>query len=126
VTFAEVSGATASSPEPGLTVYESMVIRDLRILAQPLDGDVYHYRDNYGLEIDAIVQLASGEWGAFEVKLGGEKLIDEGATSLLRFAEQIDTEKSGPPAVLAVITGTGYGYVRDDGVAVVPIGPLAP
>ena len=61
MTFAEVSGATASSPEPGLTVYESMVIRDLRILAQPLDGDVYHYRDNYGLEIDAIVQLARGE-----------------------------------------------------------------
>jgi predicted AAA+ superfamily ATPase len=107
-------------------IYESLVVRDLRILAQPLDGEVYHYRDNYGLEIDAIVQLASGEWGAFEVKLGGEKLIDEGASSLLRFAEQIDAEKSGPPAVLAVIVATGYGYVRDDGVAVVPIGALAP
>jgi predicted AAA+ superfamily ATPase len=107
-------------------VFESMVIRDLRILVQPLDGVVYHYRDNYGLEVDAIVQLAAGGWGAFEVKLGGEKLIDEGAASLLRFVEQIDTEKSGPPAVLAVITGTGYGYVRDDGVAVVPIGALGP
>lgn len=107
-------------------IFESMVIRDLRILAQPLDGVVCHYRDNYGVEVDAIVQLAGGEWGGFEVKLGGDKHIDEGAASLRRFADMVDTARSGPPAVLAVITGSGYGYVRDDGVSVVPIGSLAP
>jgi hypothetical protein len=106
-------------------LYESLVIRDLRILAQPLEGTVLHYRDNYGLEVDAIVQLADGRWGAFEVKLG-PRMVDEGAASLLKFSAQIDTDKCGKPATLAVITGTGFGYVRDDGVAVVPVGALAP
>lgn len=107
-------------------VFESMVVRDLRVLSAPFNGTVWHYRDNYGLEVDAVVQLAGGAWGAFEVKLGGAQRVDEGAASLLRFADQIDTAKSGRPAVLAVITGTGYGYRRPDGVAVVPIGALGP
>jgi hypothetical protein len=95
------------------------------VLAQPLDGRVFHYRDNYGVEADAVVQLADGRWAAFEVKLGAG-LVDEGAESLARFRAAVDTRRSGEPAVLGVITGTGFGYTRDDGVAVIPIGSLAP
>ncbi len=106
-------------------LFESLVIRDLRVLAQPLDGQVWHYRDNYGVEADAVVQLADGRWAAFEIKLGAG-LVDEGAKSLLRFRAAIDTRKSGEPALLGVISGTGFGYVRPDGVAVIPVGALAP
>ena len=107
-------------------LFESLVIRDLRVLSQPLDGKVLHYRDKKGLEVDAIVQLTDGRWGAFEVKLGGEKLIEDGAASLLRFADGIDTSKTRAPAILCVICMSGYGYVREDGVAVIPIRSLAP
>ncbi len=106
-------------------LFESLVIRDLRVLAQPLDGRVLHYRDNYGVEADAVVHLADGRWGAFAVKLGAG-LVDEGAEALLRFREAIDTRESGEPAVLGVIAGTGFGYVRPDGIAVIPVGALAP
>jgi predicted AAA+ superfamily ATPase len=106
-------------------LFESLVIRDLRVLAQPLDGRVLHYRDNYGVEVEAVVQLVDGRWGAFEIKLGAG-LVDEGARSLLRFSEAIDTRKTGEPTVLGVIAGTGYGYLRPDGIAVIPIGALAP
>jgi uncharacterized protein len=107
-------------------LFESLVVRDLRILSQPLDGAVFHYRDKEGLEVDAIVQLSDGRWAAFEVKLGGDKLIEEGAASLLRFADIVDTAKTGAPPVLGVICMSGYGYVRKDGVAVIPIRALAP
>lgn len=106
-------------------LFESMVIRDLRIYAQALDGDVMHYQDSGDVEVDAIVQTGDS-WGAFEVKLGGEKRIEEGAKALTRFRERIDTSKSGDPAVLAVIVGMGYGYARKDGIQVVPIGSLGP
>ena len=106
-------------------VFESMVIRDLRVLSQPLDGEVLHYRDDYGMEVDAIVQLRDGRWGAIEVKLG-EGQVDAAATNLKRFAEQIDTQRSGSPSFLAVICGKGYGYRRTDGVVVVPVGALGP
>ncbi|MGI8758672.1 MAG: ATP-binding protein [Acidimicrobiales bacterium] len=106
-------------------LFESLVIRDLRVLAQPLDGKVWHYRDNYGVEADAVIQLADGRWAAFEVKLGAG-LVEEGALSLLRFREAIDTARSGKPVLLGVISGTGYGYVRPDGIAVIPIGALGP
>jgi uncharacterized protein len=106
-------------------LFESLVVRDLRVFAQPLEGSVLHYRDSNGVEADVVVQLADGRWGAFEVKLGSG-LVDEGAAAILRFAEVIDTRKSGEPAVLGVITGTGFGYMRADGVAVVPVGALAP
>ncbi len=106
-------------------LFESLVVRDLRVLAQPLDGTVFHYRDQYGLEVDAIVQLIDGRWAAFEIKLG-PGLVDDGAASLLKFRERVDTSRSGEPSVLGVIVGTGLGYVRPDGVAVVPIGALAP
>jgi hypothetical protein len=86
---------------------------------------VLQYRDSTGLEIDAIVEAADGRWGAFEIKLGSGQ-IDDAAAALSRFASKVDTSRTGHPTVLAVIVATGYGYVRDDGVAVVPIGALGP
>ncbi len=104
-------------------LFESLVVRDLRVLSQPLGGSVLHYRDNKGLEVDAIVELADGRWAAFEIKLG-QTAIDQAATSLSKFRDVVDIERRGEPAVLGVITATGYGYVRDDGIAVIPIGAL--
>jgi hypothetical protein len=83
-----------------------------------------HYRDNKGLEVDAVVELADGRWAAFEIKLG-QAAIDQGAAALLKFRDVVDVERRGKPAVLGVITGTGFGYVRDDGIAVIPIGALS-
>lgn len=106
-------------------LFESLVVRDLRIYGQANDAVVRHYRDNTGLEVDAIVETAAGAWAAFEVKLG-HKQVDEAAAHLLAFAQRVDTTVCGRPATLAVIVATGYGYVRSDGVAVIPIGALAP
>jgi predicted AAA+ superfamily ATPase len=106
-------------------LFESLVVRDLRVYAQAADAAVYHYRDNTGLEVGAIVQAADGRWAAFEVKLG-QGQIDAAAATLRKFAERIDTTKSGPPQTLGVIVATGYGYRREDGIAVIPIGALAP
>lgn len=106
-------------------LFESLVVRDLRVYAQAADAEVYHYRDNTDLEVDAIVQAADGRWAAFEVKLG-QGQIDEAAANLLRFAARVNVKKSGAPRTLAVIVATGYGYVRADGVAVLPIGALGP
>lgn len=106
-------------------LFESLVIRDLRVLSQPLEGEVFHYRDDYGVEVDAIVQLIDGRWGAIEIKLG-EGQVEQAAANLKRFAAQIDGERSGAPVFLAVICGKGYGYRRPDGVLVVPIGGLGP
>jgi hypothetical protein len=106
-------------------LFESLVIRDLRIYAQACDAQVLQYRDNTGLEVDAIIEAADGRWAAFEVKLGSGQ-VEEAAANLLKFAERVDTTKCGKPSVLSVIVGTGYGYVRPDGIAVVPIGALGP
>jgi predicted AAA+ superfamily ATPase len=107
-------------------LFESLVVRDLRVLSEPLDGKVFHYRDKKNLEVDVVVQLRDGRWGAFEVKLGGERLIDESASTLRRFGNLVDTAKTGPPTVLGVICMSGFGYVRKDGIAVIPICSLAP
>ncbi len=104
-------------------LFESLVIRDLRVYAQASDAHVLQYRDSNNLEVDAIVETADGGWAAFEIKLGPGQ-VDEGAASLSKFAKQIDTDTCGKPAALGVIVGTGYGYVRDDGIAVIPIGAL--
>jgi uncharacterized protein len=106
--------------------FESMVVRDLRIYAQPLEATIEHYRDSNDLEVDAIVNCEDGRWGAFELKLGGETAIDDAAASLLKFAGQVDASRSGEPAVLGVLTAIGYAYTREDGVQVVPIGALGP
>ena len=84
-----------------------------------------HYRDSCGIEADAVVQLADGRWAAFEIKLGAG-LVDEGAASCSAFAKSVDTQKSGEPSALGVIVGTGFGYMRPDGVVVIPVGALAP
>ena len=106
-------------------LFESLVIRDLRVYAQAADAQVLQYRDSNNLEIDAIVEAADGRWAAFEVKLGAGQ-VDRAAENLARLVRQVDTVRCGPPAALAVIVGTGFGYRRDDGVDVVPIGTLTP
>jgi uncharacterized protein len=100
-------------------------VRDLRVYAQAHDARVSHYRDSGGLEVDAIVETGDGRWMAFEIKLGQGR-IDTAAASLARFAERVDTVKCGPPAVLGVIVSGGYGYRREDGIAVIPVGALGP
>lgn len=106
-------------------LFESLVVRDLRVYAQILEGEVQYYQDSGGLEVDAIVKIGD-RWGAFEVKLGGTASIEEAAATLKKFVAKIDTSRTGPPAVLAVIVGTGYAFVREDGIQVVPVGCLGP
>ena len=108
-------------------LFESMVLRDLRVYAGAHDGEVYHYRDNTGLEVDAVVETAGGEWLAVETKLGGPRAIDGAALSLCRLRDRIDATAVGEPARLVVVTAVGgYCYERPDGVAVVPITALGP
>jgi predicted AAA+ superfamily ATPase len=104
-------------------LFESLVIRDLRIYADASGGSVFHYRDSRGAEVDAIVEYADGTWGAFEIKLG-IGAVDEAAANLMKLAEKIDTDKVKPPAALTVITGNGFAYRRPDGVNVVPMSAL--
>lgn len=106
-------------------LFESLVVRDLRIYSQAVDADVRQYRDNKGMEVDAIVEGLDGQWAAFEVKLDSSR-VDEAAASLLRFANTVDTTKRDRPAALAVITSRGYGFVLENGVQVIPIGALGP
>ena len=84
-----------------------------------------HYRDNTGLEVDAVVDAGPGRWAAFEIKLG-EGRADDGARTLLKFADRVDVGRCGTPAALAVIVGSGYAYTRPDGVAVIPLAALGP
>jgi predicted AAA+ superfamily ATPase len=106
-------------------LFESLVIRDLRVYAQPRRATVRHYRDNTGLEVDAILELRSGRWAAIEIKLSPSQ-VDEGAANLHRFLTRVDTSKCGDPLFLGVVTSTGPAYTRDDGVHVLPIGTLGP
>lgn len=105
--------------------FEALVIRDLRIYAQPMRGVVDSWRDSNGNEVDAIVSLRNGAWGAFEIKLNPDA-ADQAAAALLRFASKIDPSKHGDPAVLGVITSIGYAGRRPDGVHVIPISTLGP
>lgn len=106
-------------------LFETMCIRDLRVYADALNGNVYHYRDKDGLECDAVVHLRNGKYGLIEIKLGGDKLIEEGAASLLKLSQKIDTTRMKNPSFLMVLTATGdYAFRRKDGVLVVPIGCL--
>ncbi len=90
-----------------------------------MEADVFHYRDETELEVDAIVDAGTDRWAAFEIKLGTGR-IDDAARSLLKFADRVDTEHCGEPAALGVIVGNGYGYKRRGGVSVIPIGALGP
>lgn len=106
-------------------LFETLCIRDLRVFADALNGEVYHYRDRDGQECDAVVHLRNGKYGLIEIKLGGDRLIEEGAKSLKAMEAKIDTDKMNAPSFLMVLTGTGdYAYRRQDGVYVVPIGCL--
>lgn len=108
-------------------LFESLCVRDLRVYADALDGEVYHYRDKNNLECDAVLHLRNGSYGLIEVKLGGEKLIEEGAETLVSLKERIDTKKMRAPSFLMVITGTtSYSYTREDSVQVVPLSCLSP
>lgn len=106
-------------------LFETLCIRDLRVFADALNGEVYHYRDKDGQECDAVVHLRNGKYGLIEIKLGGDKLIEEGTASLKNMEAKIDTVKMNAPSFLMVLTGIGdYAYRRRDGVYVVPIGCL--
>ena len=104
-------------------LFESMCVRDMRVYAQANDGEVLHYRDASGQEIDMVVSLRDGRWGAVEVKLGGGQ-IEEASRNLLALKERVDSESMGSPSFLMVLTGTGFAYRRTDGIFVVPLGCL--
>ena len=107
--------------------FEDMAVRDLRIYAEALGGEVLHYRDNAGLECDAIVRLDDGRWGAVEIKAGGDELIEAGANSLKLLKAKIERRSDEtPPAFLMVLTAVGGSYKREDGVYVAPINLLKP
>ena len=106
-------------------LFETLCIRDLRVFASALDGQVYHFRDKSGLECDAVVHLRNGKFGLVEIKLGGDKLIEDGASTLKSLAAKIDTEKMRTPSFMMLLTATGkFAYRREDGIYVVPIGCL--
>ena len=105
--------------------FEDLVVRDLRVYAEALDGELYHYRDSSGLECDTVLHRHDGSYALLEVKIGGEERINEGAANLLALANNIDTNKMPAPSFMAVIIGVGkYAYRRKDGVYVIPIGCL--
>lgn len=106
-------------------LFETLCVRDLRVYADALNGSVYHYRDKDGQECDAVIHLRNDKYGLIEIKLGGDKLINEGVKSLKAMEAKIDTGRMNNPSFLMVLTGTGdYAYRRPDGVYVVPIGAL--
>ena len=106
-------------------LFESMVIRDLRVYAQAADAQVFHYREKEGLEVDAIVEAADGRWAAFEIKLG-ERWVEEGAGNLRRLAGRMEHSDHDRPSALAVIVPNGYGSAGTGDVGVIPIGALGP
>lgn len=106
-------------------LFESLVVRDLRVYAHAADAEVYQYRDSSGLEVDAIVEAYDGRWAAFEVKLDSSR-VDEAAANLLKFASKVDTDVSGKPAALGVITSGRFGYELENGVRLIPIAALGP
>ncbi len=106
-------------------MFEAMCIRDLRVYADALGGQLYHYRDKSGLECDAVLHLNNGNYGLIEIKIGGDTAIEHGAETLKVLANTIDTTRMHAPSFLMVLTGTSnYAYKRQDGVYVVPIGCL--
>ena len=106
-------------------LFETMCVRDLRVFADALKGNVYHYRDSRGLECDAVIHLRNGSYGLIEIKLGGDKLIEEGVETLKELSSKIDTSKMKEPSFKMVLIGVGdFAYQRPDGIYVVPIGCL--
>jgi len=107
------------------SIFKTLCIRDLKVYASTMDGEILHYRDKTNLSVDAVVSLKNGKYGLIEIKLGGQSLIDEGAKNLKTLTEKIDTEKMPAPSFLMILVGTGdYAYKRQDGIYIVPIGCL--
>lgn len=107
--------------------FETLAVRDLRVYADALDGEVFHYQDKNGLECDAVLHRRNGSYGLIEIKIGGADNIEKGAKTLKDLASKIDTTKMKAPSFMMVVTGIGqYAYRRPDGVCVVPIGCLKP
>ena len=108
-------------------IFENLCVRDLRVYAETLNGNVYHYRDSSNLECDAVIHLRNGKYGLVEIKLGGDKLVKEGVENLLKLQQKIDTSKMSIPAFLMILVAKGkYAYQQEDGVYIVPIGCLKP
>lgn len=108
-------------------LFENLCVRDLRIYTELLDGTVYHYRDKHGLECDAVIHLRNGTYGLIEIKLGGDKLIEEGAENLKDLAYKIDTKNMPKPSFMMVLCARApFAYKRKDGVYVIPITALRP
>ena len=106
-------------------LFETLCVRDLRVYAESLGGEVLHYRDKSGLECDAVIHLKNGTYGMAEIKLGGDRLIEEGVANLKALAEKIDTTKMKAPAFMMIVVGVGdFAYRREDGIYIVPIGCL--
>ena len=105
--------------------FEDFAVRDLRVYASVLDGDIRHYRDNAGLECDAIIHLNNGKWGAIEIKLGGNELIDYGAKRLNTLKNKLfEKSNTQAPSFMMILTAYGPCYKRNDGIYVVPINML--
>lgn len=108
-------------------LFKNLAVRDLRIYSELLDGSVYHYRDKSGLECDAVIHLRNGSYGLVEIKLGGDKLIEEGAQTLKTLSDLIDTNSMKKPSFMMVLCAQApFAYKRNDGVYVVPITSLRP
>lgn len=106
-------------------IFETLCVRDLRVYAEALNGNIYHYRDKNGLECDAVVHLRNGNYGLVEIKIGGDNLINDGVRTLKALEEKIDPERMKKPSFLMVLTAVGpYAYRREDGVYIVPVGCL--
>lgn len=106
-------------------IFENLCVRDLRVYAESLNGHAYHYRDSLGLECDTVIHLRNGRYGLIEIKLGGDKLINEGAANLLKLRDKIDTDKMASPSFMMILTAVGnFAYQREDGIYVVPITSL--
>lgn len=103
-------------------LFETLCVRDLRIYSEALNGNVYHFRDSKGLECDAVVHLKDGRYGLIEIKLGGDRLIEEGAANLVKLGNRIDTGRMKAPSFMMVLTAVGnFAFQRKDGVYVVPV-----
>ncbi|MCY4665745.1 MAG: DUF4143 domain-containing protein, partial [Acidimicrobiaceae bacterium] len=107
-------------------MFESLVVRDLRVYGQAAGCEISHYRDSDGLEVDAIARRADGRWLAAEVKLGGAAAIAKAVATLTRLRGRVDASRTGEPARLVVVTAGGYGYEHPEGVTIVPISALGP
>lgn len=106
-------------------LFETLCVRDLRVYTQSLEGDVYHYRDKSGLECDTVIHLRNGKYGLAEIKLGGDRLINEGVKNLQLLKNKIDTSKMNEPSFMMILVGVGdFAYRRKDGIYIVPIGCL--